>query len=72
MTGRSDIHHLHEMAAVDDGIELRAINADVVAHIAQFLHHAWIALGVEVLQIDARSIVKPVERTFVGAHVALV
>ena len=72
MAGGPDVHYLDEVRAVDYGIEFPAVDLQVVAHVAQLLHHARIAFGINVFRIDARGVVEIVERSLVAAHVTLV
>ena len=72
VAGGPEVHHLDEVRAVDHGVELPAVDLQVVAHVAQLLHHARIAFGVDVFRVDARGVVEVVERRLVAAHVALV
>ena len=72
MPGGLRIHHLYQVRAVDHRPELVGVYGQVVAHVAQFLDDAGIALRIDVLHIDAAGAVVVVERAFVAAHVALV
>ena len=66
------IKHLHLVRAVDNGIEPRAIDLKVIAHIAQFLGHIGISLGVDITAVNGGGIVVIVECRLVGAHIPLV
>ena len=72
MPGGGDIHHLDQVAAIDDGIELVAVYLNVVADVAEFVHHAGIAFRVNIDMVDARFVVVVVERGLVAAHIPLV
>ena len=69
---RVHVHHLDVVRAVDDGVELAAVDGDVVAHIAQLLDNPRVARGVDVALVLAGPGVEEVERRLVAAHVALV
>ena len=72
MHGCLRIHDLHEVRAVDDCIELTAVDAQVIAHIPKFQSHTWIALGIDIAGIVPRPVVVIVQRGLVAAHIALV
>ena len=49
---RSDIHHLYLVGAVDDGIKLRAIYLQVVAHVAHLFRHRGIGVAIDIASVD--------------------
>ena len=51
------IHNFHFVRAVDHHIKFRPINAYVVAHVAELLHHCRIFLGIEIARIKPCVIV---------------
>ena len=70
--GGRRIHHFHEIRAVDYHPQLAAVDGQVVAHVAQFLDDTGVALGIDILDIDAGGVVVIVQRAFVAAHIAFV
>ena len=58
--------------AVDDGIHLASVDADVVAHIAQFLGNGGVHLGIDVAGVYAGGKVIVVQCGLVAAHVTFV
>ena len=70
--GGRHIHHFHEIRAVDYHPQLAAVDGQVVAHVAQFLDDTGVALGIDILDIDAGGVVVIVQRAFVAAHIAFV
>lgn len=72
MLGRVDIHYFDQSRTADHGIQLFAVNLQVVAQVAQFLDYARVPLGVDVFCVDARFVVEIVERGLVAALIAFV
>ena len=72
MPGCLHIHHFHKVRAVDDSIELAAVDAEVIAHVPELEGHSRIALGEYVACVCSGGIVEVVEGSLVAAHVAFV
>ena len=66
------IHNFHFVRAVDHHIKFRPINAYVVAHVAELLHHCRIFLGIEITRIKPCVIVVIIKAALVRTHIALI
>ena len=65
------VEHIHLVGAVDDTVQVTAIDADIVAHIAHLLGHRGIGIGEDVADVLSLSVIIVVERGLVPAHITL-
>ena len=65
------VEHINLVGAVDDAIQVAAVDADVVTHVAHLLGHGGVGRGEDVADIFTVAVVVIVERGLIPAHIAL-
>ena len=65
------VKHINLVRAVDHTVQVAAVDADVVAHVAHLLGDGGIGIGEDIAHIFAVGIVVVVERGLVPTHIAL-
>jgi hypothetical protein len=70
--GSAGVHDLHFVGAVDHGVDLAAVDLDVITDVTKLLGHGGIGNAIDVAAVFAGGEVIVVKGGFVAAHVAFI